>query len=176
MAFHHVALACRDTEATHRFYTERMGFELVKTNVGKTPGGGWAKHFFYDTGGDGLIAFWEIHDDAEVRPDWRTDISRGLGLPPWVNHLAFEARSEADFDAARRRWLEHGLDVMEVDHGFCRSLYTADPNGITVEWCITTRPFDDAERREAGRALHDPHPEMDPEPEVVVHRAPRGDG
>src|SRR2546421_509771 len=33
MAFHHVALATRDLEATHRFYTEAMGFELVKAVV-----------------------------------------------------------------------------------------------------------------------------------------------
>ena len=66
MGFHHVAFASKDTQATHRFYTESMGFELVKTVTGKTPAGGWAKHFFYDTGGNGLIAFWEIHDDAQV--------------------------------------------------------------------------------------------------------------
>ena len=29
MAFNHVALATRDLPATHRFYTEAMGFTLV---------------------------------------------------------------------------------------------------------------------------------------------------
>ena len=43
----------RQIDATHRFYTEAMGFELVKTVVAPTPEGGWAKHVFYDTGGDG---------------------------------------------------------------------------------------------------------------------------
>ena len=53
MAFHHVALATTDLPATHRFYTEAMGFTLVKAVVAPTPegGGGWAKHVFYDTGG-----------------------------------------------------------------------------------------------------------------------------
>jgi len=41
--------ATRDVEATHRFYTEAMGFELMKVEVGKTDGG-WAKHLFYSTG------------------------------------------------------------------------------------------------------------------------------
>ena len=36
MAFHHVALATRDLDATHRFYTEAMGFELVKAVVAPT--------------------------------------------------------------------------------------------------------------------------------------------
>src|SRR2546423_1140011 len=30
VAYHHVALATRDLDATHRFYTEVMGFELAK--------------------------------------------------------------------------------------------------------------------------------------------------
>ncbi|MBW2315675.1 MAG: VOC family protein [Deltaproteobacteria bacterium] len=113
MGFHHVAFASRDTQATHRFYTEAMGFELVKTNTGKTPAGGWAKHFFYDTGGGSLIAFWEIHDDAQVKPDWSSDISGGCGLPPWVNHLAFEAHTEEQYQAALVRWNDNGQDVAE---------------------------------------------------------------
>jgi catechol 2,3-dioxygenase-like lactoylglutathione lyase family enzyme len=172
MGFHHVALACRDTEATHRFYTESMGFELVKAVVGKTPGGGWAKHFFYDTGGHGLIAFWEIHDDAEVRADWSSDMSRGCGLPPWANHLAFESKSEAEYQAALSRWLERGHDVFEVDHGFCKSLYTQDPNGTTVEWCITLEPFSAEDRAHALATVRDPNPELASAPEVRFHRAP----
>ena len=51
MGIHHVALACRDLEATHRFYTEACGFELVKAQVAPTDSpDGWAKHLFYDTG------------------------------------------------------------------------------------------------------------------------------
>jgi catechol 2,3-dioxygenase-like lactoylglutathione lyase family enzyme len=171
MGFHHLAFASRDTQATHRFYTESMGFELVKTNVGKTPAGGWAKHFFYDTGGHGLIAFWEIHDDDEVRPDWSSDVSRGCGLPPWVNHVAFEAETEHRFQAALARWNEHGHDVVEIDHGFCKSLYTTDPNGITVEWCITTAPFTEADKKKAAEDLADPKPAFEPEPPIRVHRA-----
>jgi len=171
MGFHHLAFASRDTQATHRFYTESMGFELVKTNVGKTPAGGWAKHFFYDTGDGSLIAFWEIHDDAQVSPDWSSDISGGCGLPAWVNHLAFEATSEEHFQAALARWLGHGHDVAEVDHGFCKSLYTSDPNGITVEWCITTQPFTEADKKKAAEDLANPKPEFEPTPSVIVHRA-----
>ena len=36
MGFHHVALATRDLAATHAFYTEAMGFELVKAVVAPT--------------------------------------------------------------------------------------------------------------------------------------------
>lgn len=159
MAFHHVAIATRDLAASHRFYSEAMGFELTKVITGKTPEGGWSKHAFYDTGGDGLMALWELHDDS-LPQEWSPAISTALGLPLWVNHLAFDARDAATLETAKQRWLRAGHDVMEVDHEFCVSLYTRDPNGILVEWCLTTRPFSAADREEALRRLSDPAPEL----------------
>ena len=87
MPFHHIAVAARDIEASHRFYTEAMGFELAKVVTGKTPEGGWSKHLFYDTGGDGLMALWDLHDEG-LGEDWSPALSTGLGLPVWVNHIA----------------------------------------------------------------------------------------
>src|SRR5687767_4700523 len=105
MGFHHVAFASRDTEATHRFYSEAMGFQLEKVVVGASPEGGWAKHFFYDTGDGPLIAFWELHDAADGHIPVRSAISKDLDLPSWVNHLAFDAASLDDLAAKRDRWL-----------------------------------------------------------------------
>jgi catechol 2,3-dioxygenase-like lactoylglutathione lyase family enzyme len=170
MAFHHVAVATRDLESSHRFYIEAMGFELVKVVTGKTPEGGWSKHAFYETGGDGLMARWELHDDS-LEDGWSPAISTGLGLPIWVNHLAFDARDASTLDAAKQRWLGCGHDVMEVDHGFCVSVYTRDPNGIMVEWCLTTRDFTDADREEAQRRLADAAPEFESQPATRVYRA-----
>ena len=102
MAFHHVAFATRDLAATHAFYTEAMGFELVKVEAIATPGAGWARHAFYDTG-DGMLAVWDLHDDAEVPDAFDPAISTGLGLPAYVNHLAFRADDRDGLDAARDR-------------------------------------------------------------------------
>lgn len=171
MGFHHLALATRDPKATHEFYTGPMGFRLVKVEVGKTPEGGWAKHLFYDTGGPGLLAFWDIHD-ADLPDDWSPALSRGLGLPLWANHVAFDAADEADLEARQRRLLEHGVDVLAVDHGWCRSIYARDPNGTLVEFCTTTRAFDAADAEEAERRLRDPRPAVPEEaPETKVFRA-----
>jgi catechol 2,3-dioxygenase-like lactoylglutathione lyase family enzyme len=170
MGFHHVAISTRDLAATDRFYREAMGFALAKVVTGKTPEGGWSKHVFYDTGGGGLLAVWELHDPS-LPADWSPAISSGLGLPIWANHLAFEARDRAGLEAARRRWLAFGSDVAEIDHGFCLSLYTRDPNGILVEWCLSTRELDARDREEAARRLCDPSPELDPTPATRVHRA-----
>lgn len=174
MGFHHVALATRDTAATHRFYTEVMGFELVKVVVAPNPGdhGGWSKHFFYSTNpgsageGDpssadaGMIAFWEIHD-SEIGDTFPVDMNKSVGLPWWVNHIAFDAPTREDLDRHRDRWRAHGHTVLEVDHEFCVSIYIRDPNKNMVEFCHTTRDFTDEERSRAADVLLDSSPELD---------------
>ena len=58
MGVNHIAIAIKDMKATHRFYTEAMGFRLVKVEVVPQQGG-FARHAFYSTGSesDQLIAF-----------------------------------------------------------------------------------------------------------------------
>ncbi|MEE4300790.1 MAG: hypothetical protein V2J24_15230, partial [Pseudomonadales bacterium] len=42
---------------------------------------------------------------------------------------------------------------LEIDHNWCRSVYTKDPNGNMVEFCLTTGSFDAADRERALAAL-----------------------
>ncbi len=152
MAFHHVALAVRDLDATHGFYTDACGFELVKVDVIPAPEGGWARHLFYDTGNGELFAVWDLHTPV-VPADFEPAISTGLGLPNFVNHIAFEARDREALDTARDRWLAHGHDVVEIDHGWCTSIYANDPSGNMMEFCLTTRGLTADDRAEAQRLL-----------------------
>lgn len=167
MAIHHIALATRDTQATHRFYTEAMGFRLAKVVAGPTEHG-WSKHIFYDTGDGGFIAFWELHDAAI--DNYSTAISTGAGLPVWVNHLAFTAYSSQDLDKAKDRWLHCGVTVMEVDHDWCRSIYATDPNGILVEWCAMVRSLGPDDTREAEALLANDNPPLEPAIVPIVTR------
>ena len=172
MAFHHVALATRDLAATHAFYTDVMRFTLVKAVAADSNDtGSWAKHLFYDTGGNGLIAFWDLHDDRYV--DFDPRISEGLGLPTWVNHIAFDATDLDDIAARREHWLDLGIDVVEVDHGFCVSIYATDPNGILVEWCTDTAPLTEADRTAALAALTTSEPVLEAAPMPQIHRGRR---
>jgi catechol 2,3-dioxygenase-like lactoylglutathione lyase family enzyme len=170
MAFHHLAIATNDLDATHRFYTEAMGFELVKVEVaGTETEEGWAKHAFYDTGGQGMLAFWDIHDDT-IGP-FDAALSRAHGLPTWVNHVAFDARDAEQLAACRDRWLDYGIDVAEIDHKWCISIYATDPNGTLVEWCLTTAEFTEADRRAALDLLAEESPARSTAPEVTIHEA-----
>ena len=133
MAFSHLALATSDLEATHRFYTEAMGFTLVHVEGAPTDvPPGWLRHVFYDTGDGSLIAFVQLHDERFADID--ASISRGLGLPSWVNHIAFDAADDAALDDALQRLLSCGHDVVRMEHTHGRSIYAEDPNGNTVEW------------------------------------------
>lgn len=173
MGFHHIALACRDTAATHDFYTRVMGFELVKVVTTPTPGSttGWSKHFFYDTGtsGDGgMIAFWELHDD-QIGTEFEVDLNRAAGLPWWVNHIAFDAATLDDLHGRRDHWRRCGYTVLEVDHEFCMSIYLRDPSGNMVEFCHTRRPFTPDEIARAQEILaSSQRPDFDGEAEATL--------
>jgi catechol 2,3-dioxygenase-like lactoylglutathione lyase family enzyme len=174
MGFHHVALATHDPAATHRFYTDVMGFHLVKVVTAPTPDGtGFSKHFFYATdespnGETGMMAFWDIHD-TRIGSDYSTDVNAAAGLPWWVNHIAFDA---PDMDALQRhrdRWRSHGHKVLEVDHDFCVSIYIRDPSNNMVEFCHSTREFSAEEKSNALKWVADPKPPLDDyEPKVTV--------
>jgi catechol 2,3-dioxygenase-like lactoylglutathione lyase family enzyme len=176
MSFHHVAVATRDVVASHDFYTRAMGFDLVKADAVPTPDGGWARHFFYDTHGHGMLAIWDIHDDAEVPDEFDPALSRGLGLPAWVNHLAFDAGDLDGLAEHRRRLLDYGLGVAEIDHGWCTSIYVEDPNGTMVEFCATTSAFTSADRDDAARTLAaTEQPPLLPDPPVIIHEPDKED-
>jgi catechol 2,3-dioxygenase-like lactoylglutathione lyase family enzyme len=147
---HHVALACRDLEETHRFYTEVLGLRLVRTEVSEHEDG-WLRHLFYDLGGGSALAFFDLHGVGEPDP-LRTEISTGLGLPPWVNHVALRATGEQRARAIARLD-DLGIKHMTLDHGWCVSTYVEDPNGITVELCEDTTGLPD-EPEEAERLRH----------------------
>jgi catechol 2,3-dioxygenase-like lactoylglutathione lyase family enzyme len=166
VGFHHVSLATKDMAATHRFYTEVMGFELVKVQAGPTPGGnGWARLAFFDTGGQGLMSFFDLHDDS-IGSQYSTDLSGSVGLPTWVNHVAFDAPSVDALEAHKQQWMRHGITVMQMDWGSTLSIYATDPNGVLVEFTCTTQPSfaTQADRTSALDRLTAERPEFDPPP------------
>jgi catechol 2,3-dioxygenase-like lactoylglutathione lyase family enzyme len=158
---HHIALGTRDVEATYDFYANRLGLPLVHCE-NHLHQGGWVRHFFFAIGNEEYIGFFAFENVGE-KPNYRTDISKGLGLPVWVNHVAFNVESMADLERTKRRCEAHGVPlVMETDHGWCHSIYLMDPNGIMVEFTTNTRPERFAQTPdEALRLLRQPPAEFD---------------
>jgi catechol 2,3-dioxygenase-like lactoylglutathione lyase family enzyme len=169
MAYHHLALAARDMAAIHHFYEAVMGFELVKVEIAPLMGGGWGKHFFYRMDGNdsNFIAFWELNDLPEG-PSREFNLNKAAQMPPGTNHYAFAVASAEELDERRARWNAAGLDVLEIDHNWCRSIYTRDPNGNMVEFCLTTGSFTTSDRARALAALGER--EMQPSPPPAAMR------
>lgn len=163
MAYHHLALACKDIGAIHNFYETILGFELVKVEIGPVPEGGWAKHFFYRMGDDStFIAFWEMHDVPGIE-NLETNLSKAAGVPDQINHISFDVASLEEMQQRKQQWLDAGLEVLEIDHNWCHSVYTKDPNDNLVEFCLTTGTFDAADRERALLAM---------QTNDIVHSAP----
>ena len=149
---HHVAYACKDPEVTRHFYEDLCGFPLVHTEVTQAPGSdAFFRHLFFDLGDGTCIAFFDLHGVGE-KPDWKSDVSESVGLPVWVNHIAFAADEERQ-QQAKASLSAGGVEpIMDVDHGWCHSIYYIDPNGIMVEFCRDTPGFT-ANPEEARAAL-----------------------
>jgi len=173
MGYHHLALAAKDMNAIHKFYEGVMGFELVKAEVGPSPDGGWAKHFFYRMEDDSkFIAFWEMHEMPGVDDSFETNISKAAGLPDHINHISFDVHSVEELNIRKQQWLDGGFDVMEIDHNWCHSVYTKDPNDNLVEFCLTTGQFDEDDRAFALEQLNATFPDFSKPPAgVQMHQA-----
>jgi catechol 2,3-dioxygenase-like lactoylglutathione lyase family enzyme len=172
MGYHHLALACRDMNAIHHFYETVMEFELVKVEIGPVREGGWAKHFFYRMEDDSkFIAFWEMHDVPGTE-SFETNLCKAAGVPAQINHISFSVNNREDLDRRRQQWIDADLDVLEIDHNWCHSIYTTDPNGNMVEFCLTTGQFTAEDRSRALAALEsDTLAFSEPPASIDVHRA-----
>ncbi len=149
---HHVAYTTRDVEATYEFYSKKLGMQLLRTENHRQ-GDGYFRHFFFGMGAGEAIAFFELQgvgEDAE----FKTEISTGLGLPPWANHIAFRLDTLEELETMTKQMHERGIEhIMRIDHGWCTSIYTLDPNGIMVEFCVTTEAEEFTQTEEEALAL-----------------------
>ena len=154
MSYHHLALAAKDMQAIHAFYEGVMEFELVKVEIAPVMGGGWGKHFFYRMDGDDtkFIAFWELMETPNAE-DYAFDLNEAAGTPQGTNHYSFSVDTQDELNTWRDKWNAADLDVLEIDHNWCRSIYTRDPNNNMVEFCLTTGSFTDDDRTRALAAL-----------------------
>lgn len=133
---HHVAYACKDIEATHKFYSEALDLKLIHTELTRFAGG-WFRHIFYDLGNGNALAFFDLHGCGEKQPV-KTAVSTDLGLPLWTNHVALRVDS-TEQERLKKKCKDAGYVIAaDHDHGWCRSVYIIDPNGILVELCTDT--------------------------------------
>jgi catechol-2,3-dioxygenase len=75
-----------------------------------------------------------------VPAEYDAGINRGLGVPAGFYHFAFEAGSATALAEKRDELRAKGVETTDiVDHGWARSIYFKDPNGLSLEYCCAVR-------------------------------------
>ncbi len=132
---HHNAYVTRDLEATRRFYEDLIGLPLVATWCEKDELFGAERvycHLFFALGDGGALAFFKFakKEDEEL-------FGPRMPASPF-HHIALNVDKETQAGIEKRLaaagYKEPQSYVLE--HGYCRSLYVEDPNGLVLEFTL----------------------------------------
>lgn len=133
---HHFAFRCRDAEQTRWFYEDVLGLPLVAAVEDKRDFGEPGiepqpfMHLFFEMPDGNYLAFFDDPDVASEHHFKRKD--------SFDVHIALEAENEQQLIAWQNHIAALGKTCIgPIDHGFVKSMYMYDPNGLQVE--ITCR-------------------------------------
>jgi catechol 2,3-dioxygenase-like lactoylglutathione lyase family enzyme len=150
---HHTAYVTKDLEATRAFYEDVVGLELMATYTEMDELFGKERtycHCFFELADGSALAFFQFanaDDQAEFGPE--------IPSSPFI-HVALHV-DQATQDELSARIAAAGIvepATYVLDHGYCRSVYVTDPNGMIVEFTCDTpsAAAGDAERRATAHA------------------------
>jgi catechol 2,3-dioxygenase-like lactoylglutathione lyase family enzyme len=117
------------------FFTQVLGFPLVGLfEMHGVPGG---RHAFLKMAEDSFFSVVELDGIAEI-PSTLGITHAGTGAGKCAagvtQHIAFRVPDEAGLLAMRDRIRSHGVPALgPIGHGFCKSIYFAGPEGLTLE-------------------------------------------
>ncbi|MFM5893151.1 MAG: VOC family protein [Novosphingobium sp.] len=132
---HHIAIMSANMKEQLTFFTQVLGFPLKGLfEMHGVPGG---KHAFLEMGEASYFSIVELEGIAEIPATLGiTHAGTGAGkcAAGTMQHLAFRAPHEAGLLAIRDRIRSHGVPAIgPIGHGFCKSIYFAGPEGLTLE-------------------------------------------
>jgi catechol 2,3-dioxygenase-like lactoylglutathione lyase family enzyme len=133
---HHLAICTKDIKGQIEFYTQVVGMELVALywmhGVKNT------FHGFLKMGDSSSIAFVQSPEIGEIQGIKGVSHAGSPAQPVAagvMQHVALNVDTEDALLAMRDRVRSHGYWVMgPLDHGFCKSIYLAAPEGIMLEF------------------------------------------
>ena len=153
---HHNAFVVKDHEINRRFFEDLLGIPLVATWCEKNFSTDLQRevefcHTFFGMGDGGALAFFQFADPEMYE---LTQAEKPARIRRHF-HIAFKAEPET-YDELKRRLEKAGEQYRETNHGYCKSIYVASPDGLIVEF--TQDPEDVAEIDAIRRA--DAHSEL----------------
>ena len=143
---HHIAIMSANMKEQLTFFTQVMGFPLVGLfDMHGVPGG---KHAFLKMGEASYFSVVELDGIGDIPSTigvTHAGTGAGKSAPGTMQHLAFRAPDEAGLLALRNRIRSHGVPAIgPIGHGFCKSIYFAGPEGLTLEVACAVTPVDPA--------------------------------
>jgi len=152
---HHTAYVSSNLEATRRFYEDLIGLPLLATWCESDMLFGAERtycHCFFGLADGSALAFFQF-----ARPEDQKLFGPKMPESPF-HHVALlvDAETQAAIEKRLRaaNYTEPRLYILE--HGYCRSLYVVDPDGMICEFTVD-RP--DVEKINAARRA-DAHSEL----------------
>ncbi|MDH0863172.1 VOC family protein [Mitsuaria sp. GD03876] len=148
----HLVLTVSDIEASHRFYTELIGFRHVATS-NRVRADGLPPMRFYSGHRDGK----DTHHDLALYQLAEVNVADGQRL----DHLAIEYASEASWREQIRFLQSRGVTLHDlVERGATWSIHARDPDGLEIE-LVFERPrseWEDDIQAAVNRAQRHPLP------------------
>jgi glyoxylase I family protein len=132
---HHTAYTTKDMEKTRQFYEDVIGLPLVATWSESDKLFGKRRtycHCFFGLADGGALAFFQFADKRDERK-----FSPPIPETPF-HHIALKV-TRATQRAIEQRVRAAGYedpDTFVLEHGYCRSLYIKDPNGLLLEFTV----------------------------------------
>lgn len=129
---HHTAYVTRDLEKTRGFYEDLLGMPLVATWCESDELFGKLRtycHVFFGMPDGSALAFFQFADDSD-----QAEFGPKMPASPF-HHIALAIDRDAQ-DAIAARLAAAGYQAPQtyiLEHGYCRSLYVEDPNGMLLE-------------------------------------------
>ena len=131
----HLALATGDFVTTVRFWRDLLGMRLVAA-LGRL---GYRQYFF-EISADNMITFFEWPD---IEPIAEKDAGRVAKGPLAFDHVAIGVDDDDALWELKDKLEANDMWVSEVmDNGFIHSIFTFDPNGISLEFCCQVKNID----------------------------------
>jgi catechol 2,3-dioxygenase-like lactoylglutathione lyase family enzyme len=132
---HHTAYTTKDLEATRHFYEDIIGLPLVATWCEKDVLFGKERtycHCFFGIGDGGALAFFQFADKEDE------ELFSPPVPPTPFHHIALNVDAETQA-GIEKRLREAGYEppkMYVLEHGYCRSVYAEDPNGMICEFTL----------------------------------------
>ena len=151
MRLHHTAYVTRDLEATRKFYEEVIGMPLVATWCESDELFGKMRtycHTFFGMADGGSLAFFQFEN-----PEDQAEFGPTMPASPF-HHIALAVDAETQA-AIEKRIVAAGIQpphTYVLEHGYCRSVYVKDPNGMILEFTLDHPEVDKISRERRTRA------------------------